>query len=240
MEWKDEDIKRLKMEVADKIEIEVELIVPSARIKEDLGADSLDLYELMYMLDAEFGIAYSEDKMSELKTVQDFMDLVGINLEDKCKWEDGELCICAKHKGFLSMIIANNTYIEQGYKLKYCPFCGADIRKPEPEQPSIKKSGGTWVYRADGVDYFVTRPEEAKSEHCLLTLINNCGAENAPCAKPIIGLEITDEIAKLRPAVVDLENNDLYRLWGIIDECAVLTNGNEPVSGFRLATVEDL
>ena len=42
--------------------------------KDDLGADSLDLYEMVMALEDEYGIEIDTDELTELSTVGDFME----------------------------------------------------------------------------------------------------------------------------------------------------------------------
>ena len=51
-------------------------VVPEALLKEDLGADSLGMLELTFALEEEFHIDISDEKVDEVKTVQDVIDLV--------------------------------------------------------------------------------------------------------------------------------------------------------------------
>ncbi len=50
-----------------------------SKIVEDLGADSIDVFEMVMALEDELGITIEEDKISELKTVQDVVNLIENN-----------------------------------------------------------------------------------------------------------------------------------------------------------------
>lgn len=50
--------------VAEVLALDPAAIAPTARLMEDLGADSLDLVELMYLLEQEFDIVLSRDDLS--------------------------------------------------------------------------------------------------------------------------------------------------------------------------------
>lgn len=56
----------------DKIKLE-------SRILEDLGADSLDLVELLMTLEDEFGITVSDEQAIKLKTVADIVKVIDAN-----------------------------------------------------------------------------------------------------------------------------------------------------------------
>ncbi len=47
---------------------------------EDLGADSLDLVELMMSLEEEFSISADEEELTEIKTVGDVVKLIEENI----------------------------------------------------------------------------------------------------------------------------------------------------------------
>ena len=51
-----------------------EEIKMESSFKEDLGADSLDLYEMVMALEDEYGIEIDTDELTDLSTVGDFME----------------------------------------------------------------------------------------------------------------------------------------------------------------------
>lgn len=62
--------------------IEEESIDPSASIKGDLGADSLDLLSLFMALEDEFGGTISEQEAGKLTTVGDVVGYISSRLEE--------------------------------------------------------------------------------------------------------------------------------------------------------------
>lgn len=62
---------RLRNIIADQLGIETDRIVPEARLVDDLGADSLDLVELVMAIEEEFDIEVDDDKAEKLTTVQE-------------------------------------------------------------------------------------------------------------------------------------------------------------------------
>jgi acyl carrier protein len=48
-----------------------------ARFREDLGADSLDLFELLWRLEDELGITVPDGLIAELRTLADVLDYLG-------------------------------------------------------------------------------------------------------------------------------------------------------------------
>lgn len=57
--------------MADALNLPLSKITPDARIIEDLGADSLDVVELLSRLEDEYGIVIPDDDVETLKTVSD-------------------------------------------------------------------------------------------------------------------------------------------------------------------------
>ncbi len=67
-------LDELKKLVAERLGIDEKDIKPGASFTEDLGADSLDLVELMMALEEKFGIEIPDEDTRELVTVQDVID----------------------------------------------------------------------------------------------------------------------------------------------------------------------
>jgi len=62
--------------LADQLNISADSIRPDQEVVKDLGADSLDVVELMMALEDEYGITLPEGDVENVKTVQDIVDLV--------------------------------------------------------------------------------------------------------------------------------------------------------------------
>ena len=62
--------------VVDKLGVEAEKVVASARFIEDLGADSLDTVELIMGLEDKFGLEISDEAAEKIRTVQDAVDFI--------------------------------------------------------------------------------------------------------------------------------------------------------------------
>jgi acyl carrier protein len=67
----DELFERMKKLIADKLDIDGEKITLAASFRSDLGADSLDTYELVYAIEEEMGISIPDEKANEFETVGD-------------------------------------------------------------------------------------------------------------------------------------------------------------------------
>ncbi len=71
---KDEVIAKVKDIIVDQLDVEEEEVVLKARFIDDLGADSLDLVELIMAFEEEFGGEISDDEAQEIKTVGTAVD----------------------------------------------------------------------------------------------------------------------------------------------------------------------
>lgn len=67
---------KVKGLLAEQLNVDEAKITPNSKIVEDLGADSLDIVELLMGLEEEFGITVEEDKVQKISTVGDIVDLI--------------------------------------------------------------------------------------------------------------------------------------------------------------------
>lgn len=65
--------------ISSQLGIDKEKIKPESLIVADLGADSIDVFEMVMALEDELGIEINEDKVQELKTVQDVVNVIENN-----------------------------------------------------------------------------------------------------------------------------------------------------------------
>ena len=61
--------ERVKKIIIDQLGAEADKVVPNARFREDLEADSLDLVELIMAFEEEFGGEISDDEAQRITTV---------------------------------------------------------------------------------------------------------------------------------------------------------------------------
>ena len=66
--------------VAEKLNIEEKNVTLASRFQEDLGADSLDIVELLMEIEEEFGVNISDEESERLKTVGDAMKFISTKL----------------------------------------------------------------------------------------------------------------------------------------------------------------
>lgn len=62
--------------IVEQLDVDREKVIPEASFVEDLGADSLDLTELIMAMEEEFGIEISDEDAQKILKVQDAIDYV--------------------------------------------------------------------------------------------------------------------------------------------------------------------
>ena len=72
----DEVFEKVKKIIAEKLDIKEEKITMEASFRQDLGADSLDTYELIYALEEEMGIQIPDEKANEFETVGNAVEFI--------------------------------------------------------------------------------------------------------------------------------------------------------------------
>jgi len=65
---------RVKEIIGKELEVEPKDLAPDKKFIEDLGADSLDIVELVMALEEEFGLDIPDEDADKLKTVGDAME----------------------------------------------------------------------------------------------------------------------------------------------------------------------
>jgi acyl carrier protein len=66
----------VRSHLAEELEVDAGRISEGTRFKEDLDADSLDLYELVMELEDRYGVSVSEEQAARIRTVGDAVDFV--------------------------------------------------------------------------------------------------------------------------------------------------------------------
>lgn len=76
-------LEKMKEMIAEQLNCDASEITADTDLKEDLGADSLDLFELVMALEEEYDIEVPTEELENLATVGDVMDyLRGQGVED--------------------------------------------------------------------------------------------------------------------------------------------------------------
>jgi acyl carrier protein len=68
--------ERVRKIIAEKLSVDLEEVVPEASFVDDLGADSLDLVELIMSMEEEFDTDISDEDAEKIITVQDAINYV--------------------------------------------------------------------------------------------------------------------------------------------------------------------
>ena len=69
-------LDKLQLIVSTQLGIEKDKVVPSADFTKELGADSLDVVELVMAFEEEFEIEIDDEVAGEMSTVQDALDYI--------------------------------------------------------------------------------------------------------------------------------------------------------------------
>ncbi|MEN8245926.1 MAG: acyl carrier protein [Thermodesulfobacteriota bacterium] len=67
---------KVKKIIAEKLSVDLSEVVPEASFVDDLGADSLDLVELIMTMEEEFDIDISDEDAENMESVKDAMDYI--------------------------------------------------------------------------------------------------------------------------------------------------------------------
>ncbi|PKM57605.1 MAG: acyl carrier protein [Firmicutes bacterium HGW-Firmicutes-3] len=65
--------------IVEELDVDSAEVVPTASFIDDLGADSLDLFELVMSIEDAFGVAIPNEELANIKTVQDVLDYAEAN-----------------------------------------------------------------------------------------------------------------------------------------------------------------
>ena len=67
-------LEKMKKIIAEQLGVEEDEITLDTSFKEDLGADSLDLFELTMALEEEYDIEIPAEELEEIETVNDVVE----------------------------------------------------------------------------------------------------------------------------------------------------------------------
>ena len=77
------ELEKLKKVIAEVLNVDPEEITPESTFVDDLGADSLDVYQIIMAVEDELGIEVNEEDAEKISTVGDAVELIS-----KTKGED--------------------------------------------------------------------------------------------------------------------------------------------------------
>lgn len=72
-------MERVTKIIVDRLGVEESKVIPEASFKDDLGADSLDVVELVMELEDEFDMEISDEDAEKITTVGDVVDYINNN-----------------------------------------------------------------------------------------------------------------------------------------------------------------
>ena len=67
-------LEKMKEIIAEQLSVEAETVPEASSFKEDLGADSLDLFELVMALEDEYSVEIPAEDLEQLTTVGEVMN----------------------------------------------------------------------------------------------------------------------------------------------------------------------
>lgn len=67
-------LEKMKEIIAEQLSVDVESVTEASSFKEDLGADSLDLFELVMALEDEYSVEIPAEELEKMSTVGDVME----------------------------------------------------------------------------------------------------------------------------------------------------------------------
>jgi acyl carrier protein len=76
---REETLEKVKVVIVEQLNVEEADVVEDAAFVDDLGADSLDIVELVMALEEEFGISIPDEDAESIKTVGDAVTYIDSN-----------------------------------------------------------------------------------------------------------------------------------------------------------------
>ena len=70
---------KVKKVIAEKLSVDLNEVVPEASFVDDLGADSLDLVELIMSMEEEFDVDITDEEAAGLLIVQNAVDYISVH-----------------------------------------------------------------------------------------------------------------------------------------------------------------
>lgn len=67
-------LEKIREKLCEELDIDPSEVNPSTDLREDLGADSLDLFEMVMAFEAEYDVEIPAEKLESIVTVQDVID----------------------------------------------------------------------------------------------------------------------------------------------------------------------
>jgi acyl carrier protein len=68
--------ERVRAVIVDELGVDLDEVTPNARIVDDLGADSLDVVELVMRFEEEFALEIPDDDAEKIRSVRDAFEYI--------------------------------------------------------------------------------------------------------------------------------------------------------------------
>lgn len=68
--------EKIRQILCDQLDLEEESVTMNSNIAEDLGADSLDVVDLIMSIEEEFDLEFKDDQIDNIKTVGDIVSFI--------------------------------------------------------------------------------------------------------------------------------------------------------------------
>ena len=72
----DELFEKIQKLIVEKLDIDASKVTMEASFRNDLGADSLDTYELVYAIEEELGVSIPDERANVFETVRDAYEFI--------------------------------------------------------------------------------------------------------------------------------------------------------------------
>ena len=69
-------LEKVRVLIAEQLYLNVEDVTEESKFVDDLGADSLDVVQMLIAMEKEFGITFDDEEITTIKTVKDAIDLI--------------------------------------------------------------------------------------------------------------------------------------------------------------------
>jgi len=70
------EFEKLQQIIAEVLKLDTDEILPTTTFVDDLGADSLDIFQIIMAVEEEFGIEIPQEEAEKIVTVQDAADAI--------------------------------------------------------------------------------------------------------------------------------------------------------------------
>lgn len=75
-------IAKINEKLAEEFEVDIEIIQPDAPLMETLALDSLDLVDMVVLVEQNFGFILKAQDFADIRTFQDFYDFIDARLNE--------------------------------------------------------------------------------------------------------------------------------------------------------------